>query len=83
MIQLTDHMKIKKQEDQSMDTSVLLIRGNKIITGGKAWMGPGRKRGGKEEKRRARTKCVRRQGRCTEGQKIEQSCVAIWMGNWG
>jgi hypothetical protein len=32
MIQLTDHMKLKK-EDQSVDASVLLKRGNKIITG--------------------------------------------------
>jgi hypothetical protein len=33
-IQLTDHMKLKKKEDQSVDTSVLLRRGNKILTGG-------------------------------------------------
>jgi hypothetical protein len=32
-IQLTDHMKLKKKEDQSVDASVLLKRGNKIITG--------------------------------------------------
>jgi hypothetical protein len=29
-IQSTDHMKLKKKEDQSMDTSVLLRRGNEI-----------------------------------------------------
>jgi hypothetical protein len=29
-IQFTDQMKLKKREDQSMDTSVLLRRGNKI-----------------------------------------------------
>ena len=29
-IQLTDHMKLKKKEGQSVDTSVLLGRGNKI-----------------------------------------------------
>jgi hypothetical protein len=28
-------MKLKKKEDQSVDTSVLLRRGNKIITGGR------------------------------------------------
>jgi hypothetical protein len=28
-------MKLKKKEDQSMDVSVLLRRGNKILTGGK------------------------------------------------
>jgi hypothetical protein len=33
-IQFTDHMKLKKKEDQSMHASVLLRRGNKILTGG-------------------------------------------------
>jgi hypothetical protein len=33
-IQFTDHMKLKKNEDQSVNVSVLLRRGNKIITGG-------------------------------------------------
>ena len=33
-IQFTDHMKLKKKEDQSMDASVLLRRGNKILTEG-------------------------------------------------
>jgi hypothetical protein len=32
-IQFTDQMKLKKKEDQSMDTSVLLRRGNKIPMG--------------------------------------------------
>jgi hypothetical protein len=32
-IQFTDHMKPKKKEDQSVDASVLLRRGNKILTG--------------------------------------------------
>ena len=31
-IQLTDHMKLKKKEDQNMDASVLLRRVNKILT---------------------------------------------------
>jgi hypothetical protein len=30
----TDHMKLKKKEDQSVDTSVILIRRNKIPIGG-------------------------------------------------
>jgi hypothetical protein len=34
MIQFKDHMKPKKKEDQSVDASVLLRRGNKILTGG-------------------------------------------------
>jgi hypothetical protein len=33
-IKFTDHMKLKKKEEQSVDTSVLLRRGNKIPTGG-------------------------------------------------
>jgi hypothetical protein len=33
-IQFTDHMKFKKKEDQSVDASVILRRGNKILTGG-------------------------------------------------
>ena len=32
-IQFTDHMKLKKKEDQSIDASVLLRRGNKILMG--------------------------------------------------
>jgi hypothetical protein len=32
-IQFTDHMKLKKKEDQSVDASVLLRRGNKILKG--------------------------------------------------
>jgi hypothetical protein len=32
-IQFTDHMKLKKKEVQSVDSSVLLRRGNKISTG--------------------------------------------------
>jgi hypothetical protein len=33
-IQFTDHMKLKKKEDQSVNASVLLRRRNKILTGG-------------------------------------------------
>ena len=33
-IQLTDHMKLKKKEDQSVNVSVLLRRGSKILIGG-------------------------------------------------
>ena len=32
-MQLTDHMRLEKKEDQGVDASVLLRRGNKIITG--------------------------------------------------
>jgi hypothetical protein len=33
-IQFTDHMKLKKKKDQSVDASVRLRRGNKILMGG-------------------------------------------------
>jgi hypothetical protein len=33
-IQFTDHMKLKKMEDQSVDTSILLRRGIKIAMEG-------------------------------------------------
>jgi hypothetical protein len=32
-LQLTDHMKLKRKEEQRVDASVLLKRGNKIIKG--------------------------------------------------
>ena len=32
-IQFTDHMKLKKKEDKSVGASVLLRKGNKILTG--------------------------------------------------
>jgi hypothetical protein len=47
MIQRIDHMKLKKKEEQSVDASVLLRKGSKIITGGG---GLGRKRRGVEGK---------------------------------
>jgi hypothetical protein len=52
MIQLTDHMKLEKLEDRNVDASVLLRRGNNIITGCRGRVGgrdPGRKgKGGKK-----------------------------------
>jgi hypothetical protein len=33
-MQITDDMKLKKKEDQSVDSLVLLIRENKILKGG-------------------------------------------------
>jgi hypothetical protein len=33
-IQFTDHMKLKKKEDQRVVASVLFGKGNKILTGG-------------------------------------------------
>jgi hypothetical protein len=45
-IQLTDHMKLKRKEDQRAGVSVLLRRGNNIIKGSREWEGLGRKRWG-------------------------------------
>jgi hypothetical protein len=42
-IQLTDHIKLKKKEDQNVDASVILQRGNKILTGGRDWKGVGKR----------------------------------------
>ena len=50
MIQLMDHMKLKRKEDQRVDAPVLLRRGNKIIKGSRGWEGLGRKRGVEGEK---------------------------------
>jgi hypothetical protein len=36
-IQCTDHMKLNKKEDQSLDASVLLTRRDKILMGGRGW----------------------------------------------
>jgi hypothetical protein len=50
MIQLMDHMKLKRKEDQRMDRSVLLTKGNKIIKGSRGLEKLGRKRRGGGEK---------------------------------
>ena len=54
MIQLTDHMKLMKKEDQRedqrVDASVLFRRWNKVLTGGSGWEGLGRKREGGGER---------------------------------
>jgi hypothetical protein len=44
--QLTNYMKLKKKEDQSVDASVLLRRRNKIVMEGREREEPGRERGG-------------------------------------
>jgi hypothetical protein len=38
-IQPTGHMKLKRKEGQSVDVTVLLIKGNKIVTGGRGTEG--------------------------------------------
>jgi hypothetical protein len=49
-IKLTDHMNLKRKEDQRVDTSVLLRRGNNIIKGSRGWVAFGKKREGRGEK---------------------------------
>jgi hypothetical protein len=77
-MQFTDCMKLKKKEDQRVNVSVLLRRENKIIKGNRRWEGLGRKRRereGKDEK----SQVWEEMEEITEGQNIEQRCVA--MGN--
>jgi hypothetical protein len=45
-----DHMKLKRKEDQRMDASALLRRGNKIIKRSRRCEGLGRKRRDGREK---------------------------------
>jgi hypothetical protein len=49
MIQLTDHMKLNKKEGQSVDVSVSLRRGSKIMTHNRGREGPECERGRGEE----------------------------------
>ena len=78
MIQLTDHMNLKKKEDQSVDFSLLLRRESKIIM--VVEKGEGTER--RERRKRGdgyRIRC-RRQGRFTEGQEVEQRYIAVGEG---
>ena len=45
-IKLIDNIKLKRKEDQRVDASVLLRRGNKIVKGSKRWEGLRKKRRG-------------------------------------
>ena len=66
MIQLMDHMKLKRKEDQRVDASVLFRRGSNIIKGNRGW----KRIGGREEwerKKRGRIRYGRRQARSPEG----------------
>ena len=61
-------MNLKKKEDQSVDASVLLRKGNKIITGGRGWEELGKKRCRRGEKG-GRIRYGERYERGLEGQK--------------
>jgi hypothetical protein len=49
MIQCTEYMTLKKKY-RSVDASVFLRRGNKILKIGRSWEGLGRKKRGEEKK---------------------------------
>jgi hypothetical protein len=49
MIQLTDHVKLNKKEGQSMDASIPLRRGNKMIMGSRGRECYGWERGGERK----------------------------------
>ena len=43
-------MKLKKKKEQTVNASVLLRWGSKILIGGRRWEGPGRRRSGREKR---------------------------------
>ena len=43
-------MKLKKEENHTVDASVFLRRGNKMIMSGKEWRGTGKKKRGEKKK---------------------------------
>jgi hypothetical protein len=46
MLLLTDQMKLKRREEETVDASALLRRGSNIIQGSRRWEGLGRRKGG-------------------------------------
>jgi hypothetical protein len=54
MIQPTNHMQLKKKEDQSVDASILNKTENKIITEGRGMEGPEIEKGREVEVQRIR-----------------------------
>ena len=77
MIQLTDHIKYKKKEDQSVEASILLRWGNKIVmvryTEIGIWERERRWRG----KRASRIRNGKIQEKSTEGTENELKSVAL------
>jgi hypothetical protein len=53
MIQLANHIKLKRKEEERVDASVLLRRGNKIIKG-RRWEELGRKKRGSGKREESR-----------------------------
>jgi hypothetical protein len=81
-IQLTDHMRLKKKEDQNVDASVLLRRRNKIIMEGRGRkeLGRAREGEGKGEQDKVWEEIV---GGSIEGKEIERRNVAVGDGELG
>jgi hypothetical protein len=76
-------MKLKRKEGQSVDVTVLLIKGNKIVTGGRGTEGWTWRKRWLEGKREGMSRCGRSQRWSTEGQEIEQRYVAMGVGEMG
>jgi hypothetical protein len=70
MIQLIDHMKVKKKKYQSVNISVLFKRGNKIIVGVRGCEGLGRKRGVGEDKKGVQDRMWEEMGEVYIGSRI-------------
>jgi hypothetical protein len=70
-------MKLKKIEEQCVDTFILFRRGNKIIKGGRGKDEPRREKGVEGKRRQDQMWEEMVVGRSTEGQKIEQSYIAV------
>jgi hypothetical protein len=81
--QFTNHTKLKKKENQSVDASVLLRRGSKINMRSRGREGRSLEEKSKGREKGRMTRCGRRHRRSTESQEIEQKCVAVGDGNWG
>jgi hypothetical protein len=80
----TNHMELKKKEDQSLGVSILHRRQNKIITGSKGREGGSwRKRGGRGKKKQGQNRYWTGQERSTEGQETQLKHVAVWHGKLG
>jgi hypothetical protein len=80
MRQLTDHRKLKKKEDQSVNASILLRRWNKIIMEGRVRKGTRRERGGRGE-RGAGLGMERHRREVQRVRKLNRNMKQLGMGN--
>ena len=82
MIQPTNHMELKKKENQSMDASILHRRGSKIITRDRRSEGSGRERGGGGKKVGDRIRCERSQGEVQRPRKLNEGVKQWGIWSW-